>query len=1067
MLLTAADGDREYQKTGVPAELQKRAKSWSDLRRGLAVARASWDKDALFVHYECRSDFFYAGHETPEHGDFTLSAHGVLWSPYSGPYMDCYFRNMVLIDGRAGVYQPVAGRMVGVYDSPAAAIFVSDATDGYNWRKLEKLFELDHEMLRSAWIFAEWEKDNAFKLDRHTEMPFHPHMREFYEGFAHLDWGPWHGETRGPERYQRWNDVRRVYRTLHVARGKAPYVLIVDDVQKDDQPHQYDWCFNLTSDAVLYKAASKARNRHLTNDTEGAIGTDLILCLANTPNRQSQTSGLASHRVSVKPQPKTGDPMLLVRVLWRNTTFPYPLPSFEETWGWKRVKVPAMAVEPEFRVMLFPHRFGDKLPMTKWSDDRTQLTVKFDGQTDVYTFGKTEDERTVFAMERNGKPAARIDSKPPKPVLRQARGAELVYKGPWDDVAPVAPAEYGKVCLLTDDVTLAFEPSPRGCEIRYTLDGTEPTRASTLYKGQFEIENSAKIRAKTYHRRWLFGGDGASDTLSVDYEKVEPLTPATLPEAPDEDMDVRVYEIKTSIYDERGFFTGTKKMLPDLDRHKPIFRGGASDFSGHIVHPEAPAREMKKAFTRYRGYFEAGSHGVYGFDVESCGPVLLTVGGRKVIEATGQYGLSWKSRIGQVALAKGWHRFELVVTDPVFWKGGMEPRRGTNVRHWCPERFGYVPTSTVVRGDVPEWAPEAPWMLLAKGGPEKDTAPGLIENRFDWTGSAPADGRVPANGLPRDYFRDIEAAKPYARGAALVLGGNDTLARVIEYRGFFRAVTFGDYSFRLDAKGGNQLVIDAHVVAQNRMQGGRPSGRIILDPGLYPISLRIAKGKGTLEMKGPLDGDFQPVSMADLLRPKDFKPVAGSTAPVAHVTFDAKEKVSILNASVVDGGRKGKGVELKATNAKVVLDGVKMLDDACTVALWLKRERVTDGILLDAPNKLSIRLRNRIIWASYYRSPDIAMANAGNAIDVGKWFHLAVTWGDEVRVYLDGKLLGSAQVDRSAFHTPGTDARAEKFVFFTDTWDRGLVPGIADEMRVYNRVLPLAEIQAIARDGGR
>ncbi|MCP4644358.1 MAG: hypothetical protein GY851_28200, partial [bacterium] len=200
--------------------------------------------------------------------------HGVLWSPYSGPYMDCYFRNMVLIDGRAGVYQPVAGRMVGVYDSPAATTFVSDATDAYNWRKIEKLFELDHAMLGSASIFAEWEKDNPFKLDRNTEMPFHPHMREFYEGFAHLDWGPWHGETRGPERYQWWNTVRRVYRTMHVARGKAPYVLIVDDVQEDDKPHQYDWCFNLTGDAVLYKANSKAKNRHLTILTGDAIGTD-------------------------------------------------------------------------------------------------------------------------------------------------------------------------------------------------------------------------------------------------------------------------------------------------------------------------------------------------------------------------------------------------------------------------------------------------------------------------------------------------------------------------------------------------------------------------------------------------------------------------------------------------------------------------------------------------------------------------------------------------------------------------------------------------------------------------
>jgi hypothetical protein len=570
-----------------------------------------------------------------------------------------------------------------------------------------------------------------------------------------------------------------------------------------------------------------------------------------------------------------------------------------------------------------------------------------------------------------------------------------------------------------------------------------------------------------FHRRWLFGGDGASETLSVDYRQVRPLAPVRLPAAADGRMHLSVYEIKTSIYDERGFFTGTQSMMPDLDRHKPIFQSGASDFGGLVVYPEAPVRLMKKAFYRYRGYFEAETDGVYGFDVGSCGPVVLTVGGRKVIEAVGQYGLSWKSRIGQVALARGWHPFELVVTDPVSWKGGMEAPYRVNVRHWCPERFSYVPTSTVVVGEAADMAPEAAPIITPSEEAPRDTVPGLLERRFDWTAKAPADGRIPANGLPADYFEGLRAAKPYAQDAVTVLGGNDTLNRVIECRGFLRVVTFGGYSFRLDPRGGNQLVVSGHPVAQNRLQGERPPDVVALEPGLHPISLRIAKGKATLEMKGPLKEGFEPVSMADLLRPRDFKPVAGSTAPVAHVTFDKNEKVSVLNATVVDGGRKGKGVELKEKNAKVVLDGVKMLDDACTVALWLKRERLTDGLLLTAPNKLGIRLRGKVIWASYHRSPDIAMANGDKEVEPGKWFHLACTWGDEVKVYLNGRLVGTAQVDRSAFHTGATDARAEEFVFFSDPWDRGLVPGIADEIRVYNRVLAADEIAAIAQEGGR
>ena len=74
----------------------------------------------------------------------------------------------------------------------------------------------------------------------------------------------------------------------------------------------------------------------------------------------------------------------------------------------------------------------------------------------------------------------------------------------------------------------------------------------------------------------------------------------------------------------------------------------------------------------------------------------------------------------------------------------------------------------------------------------------------------------------------------------------------------------------------------------------------------------------------------------------------------------------------------------------------------------------------------------------------------------------AATWGGEVRVHLNGKLLGRAQVDRSAFHTRATDARAERMILFNEPWGRGPVPGVADEIRLYNKVLSADEIRRLS-----
>ena len=72
--------------------------------------------------------------------------------------------------------------------------------------------------------------------------------------------------------------------------------------------------------------------------------------------------------------------------------------------------------------------------------------------------------------------------------------------------------------------TIEMTCETEGAEIRYTLDGSEPTKESTLYSGQFEVTPPVTIKARGYKEGLL-----ASDVAS--YEVEVPSVPITVPMA--------------------------------------------------------------------------------------------------------------------------------------------------------------------------------------------------------------------------------------------------------------------------------------------------------------------------------------------------------------------------------------------------------------------------------------------------------------------------------------------------------------------------------------------------------
>jgi len=55
------------------------------------------------------------------------------------------------------------------------------------------------------------------------------------------------------------------------------------------------------------------------------------------------------------------------------------------------------------KILLFPFRSGQPLPITTWNADHSVVTIAWPDQTDMITFTPGKDGRTRFSITRQGK----------------------------------------------------------------------------------------------------------------------------------------------------------------------------------------------------------------------------------------------------------------------------------------------------------------------------------------------------------------------------------------------------------------------------------------------------------------------------------------------------------------------------------------------------------------------------------------------------------------------------------------------------------------------------------------
>lgn len=389
--------------------------TFHDEERGSLITRTAWDEDAVLFSMEARLDSFYAGHEHADRGHFNLIAHGKNWSRDGFRSVESRYHNIVLIDGKGqGMWAPPVDWMK-VQEDDSAVFGTTSTKYAYDWAWPKGVVGTDLndpkfklERFGSYTTVVDFFQKN-YALERDT----HPNVVEHFEGYDHPNAMMW--DEDGWTVRRPYNPVLRAFRTAGLVKGKHPYVLVVDDIQKDDQVHLYEWNLMLDMDTIALGITEKygveGFHSHPLKFGYEQQYTDILLGDSETPRSKNRF------------KPKVGDPLLLVRVLHKaepGIDIGYEsrpnirVETFEKkdalerpagrSFGLdRRLIVASRAVAPDFRIMLYPHYHGDPLPETNFAQDGTSLTVEWDDQKDVYQLNLDESGRTQVNLNREKK----------------------------------------------------------------------------------------------------------------------------------------------------------------------------------------------------------------------------------------------------------------------------------------------------------------------------------------------------------------------------------------------------------------------------------------------------------------------------------------------------------------------------------------------------------------------------------------------------------------------------------------------------------------------------------------
>jgi len=190
------------------------------------------------------------------------------------------------------------------------------------------------------------------------------------------------------------------------------------------------------------------------------------------------------------------------------------------------------------------------------------------------------------------------------------------------------------ISFFEKEVAVQCGTATEGAEIRYTTDGTEPTKESTLYTGPFAIDHSATIKLKAFK-------NGVNPSVVATYE----ASKATY-RNPDQ-----VHPTKNGAA--YKYYEGYFSKVNDIQTKGKLVSTGTCDQIGLSV-----AKIPDHYGLIFSGYVYAPVDGIYTFSTRSDDGSVLKIGGKIIVDNDSSH--AEIRAIGRIALKKGFHPYELL-----------------------------------------------------------------------------------------------------------------------------------------------------------------------------------------------------------------------------------------------------------------------------------------------------------------------------------------------------------------------------------------------------------------------
>jgi alpha-L-fucosidase len=193
--------------------------------------------------------------------------------------------------------------------------------------------------------------------------------------------------------------------------------------------------------------------------------------------------------------------------------------------------------------------------------------------------------------------------------------------------------------IFCDDMKVNLSSNLERVNIRYTLDGSQPSSDSPVYRKPIQLEQTTTVKCQVYR-----DAQAISAVVEKTFTEVVPRT-----------ADTAVKLAPGLLYE---YFHGTWDNLPDFDKLEPVSSGEVDSFD---IRP----KERKEYFAfRFNGYITVPRDGVYKFYVASDDGSRLYIGKDLVVDNDGLHGSV--EAMDRIALGAGAHP----VTVCFFQKSG-------------------------------------------------------------------------------------------------------------------------------------------------------------------------------------------------------------------------------------------------------------------------------------------------------------------------------------------------------------------------------------------------------------